>query len=326
MTNSTGKTDDPINPATLKHLRKLRGLSQQGLAKRVNCKKDTISRWERGLHLDVRGHKVREELAQALHVKWPVLTEPIKSGLTEDKPKTLKVKVSRSLNNKLVLLESRYRLAGLRRSDIIELAPLLFLIAAEGSLLKRSRKLPIVENAINEANEAMPHHELQREGLDEMLEAEKESIANNDITGVLGSGGIGDDPFFQHIRDLAEGIPESALSQLTYEPNLGEFSYELADETLRWKTRLTDSAADKKKVEMFRAGSLDLDELEKRIERSGLLSFAPQTGSSEDNDKKYPGWLAQTIDDMVLEFEQTEEQATEPATEEPNEETAEEHV
>jgi transcriptional regulator with XRE-family HTH domain len=325
MTNSSGNTDDLINPATLKHLRKLRGLSQQDLANRVNCKKDTISRWERGLHLDVRRREVRHELAKALRVEWPVLTKPIEPGLTEDKPKTLKVKVSRSLNNKLALLESRYHLAGLHRSDIIELAPLLFLIVAEGSLLKRSRKLDDFENAINEANEAMPHLALQSEELKEMLNAENWLIDENDIDGGLCEGRL-DNPFFDHIRDLAEGIPESALSQLTYEPNTGEISYELDDKTLRRKTGLTDSAADKKKVEMFRAGSLDLDELEKRKERSGLLQSFPETGTREDNEKIYPEWLAQTIDDMVSEFEQTEEQATEPAPDETIEETAEEHV
>ena len=73
-------SNETINPKALKAIRKQRRMTQQQLADAIRakfkgCTKDTVSRWERGKSLRVRGH-LREGLCDVLRVEWEQLTEP----------------------------------------------------------------------------------------------------------------------------------------------------------------------------------------------------------------------------------------------------------
>lgn len=141
---------DSLNPKTLKALRNARGMSQSELADESDISKTQIGRWERGQQIDnVRGES-RKRLCATLGVKWEVLTRPPKepsagvSGLSE-----LKLNVGPST---LTGLELVRRIYGVRREDIIELAPLLFLLTAQTSLERRRGTL---QEAVEEVEKAI---------------------------------------------------------------------------------------------------------------------------------------------------------------------------
>lgn len=147
---------DSLNPESLKALRKVRGMSQEKLHNESGISKSQIGRWERGEQIDnVQGNS-RERLCAALGVKWEVLTRPPKessAGVSE-----LKLNVSPST---LTGLELVRRIYGVRREDIIELAPLLFLLTAQTSLERRRKALQEavegVEKALEDAVNRFPY-------------------------------------------------------------------------------------------------------------------------------------------------------------------------
>jgi transcriptional regulator with XRE-family HTH domain len=183
----------PLDGNRLKDVRTQLRLSQDELAARAKLSKETIHRLERGRQSGMR-QKTLSGLATALGVEPGVLTGELPAPL-RDEPAAgapdaklfetypLNYRVDGAVRNAFTLAALRYRIPIAR---IVELAPLLFVIAAENSLKRRTEKLDELE-AVFECEEALQRefkHLTPRitpfylaEGLDE----ERESIARCDL-------------------------------------------------------------------------------------------------------------------------------------------------
>lgn len=150
---------DTLNPTTLKFLRKRLGWSQDRLAAESKISKVQISRWERGEVENIRPHS-REQLTKALRVKWEVLTRAPQPEDVALGPKRIEWKGSIRSSARTVLpyVQARY---GISEEDIIDFAPLAFLILAERSLQARQTALAEIMQSLkavtDEANRRLPY-------------------------------------------------------------------------------------------------------------------------------------------------------------------------
>ena len=140
---------DGIHPEALKAARERRGLTQAQLAQALGCGKETVSRWERGRSRRLHPRH-RESLCAALGVEWAALAEP-GSGAPDG--------ISGDDNHAAFRLAAERYGIGVR--DVMEAAPLLFVIAAERSLMERRRRL-------------MPHFKAGRIAIGDYLGARRE--------------------------------------------------------------------------------------------------------------------------------------------------------
>jgi len=126
-----------LNPDRLRDIRVKRGMSQSQLAERLGVDGGTVSRWERGV-ARIRPSALRR-LCEVLDVSESDLcgNGPIPDHLiprpSEEKDQ-MNLMVDPACRNALALVAMRY---GITRQDIVEIAPLLFFIAAEMSLQRR---------------------------------------------------------------------------------------------------------------------------------------------------------------------------------------------
>ena len=147
-----------IQPARLRELRKRKGLTRAELGKLSKLTERTIQRLEsdREQCRSTRGRTVGQ-LADALEVEEGVLTGAMllpDAGKTPG-PNPERVQIGALIDSKVrndyALIRHRY---GVKASEIIAAAPLLFVLLAEGSLAWRRRKLGEVEEAFEQAEEA----------------------------------------------------------------------------------------------------------------------------------------------------------------------------
>lgn len=138
-----------INHAVLKALREEKGWSQEFLARKCAVTKDTISRQERGATGGIRG-TLLDSLSKALGVDADILTGR-KPRIPQASSETmqvgthqLNVRVSAHNRNAMALVALRY---GVQLSDIVEIAPFLFYLAAERSLGQRQQNISDVLEA-----------------------------------------------------------------------------------------------------------------------------------------------------------------------------------
>ncbi len=283
-----------INPEALKKARKARGLTQMELAEKCKCSKETVSRWERGEIDNVRTRS-RKELTKALGVEWEELT---RAPVQEDEGEpfstkvTLNVRIGGKARNALTLVCLRY---GLNVADVIELAPLLFLVIAEKSLVHRRAKLQeILERHgldDDEDRAAAPHlkTEFVRGAIVEIaLVSEEESISKRDIFGkhielenYYGEDGEGLNPFLNHLRYFMEGIPDNLVTLSSW---WDEISYTIAEETLREVSGLEGKVdREKNTLALILNGNIDLRE----------VLTSKKNLSPED----YQNWLQKQVDD-----------------------------
>ena len=172
-----------ISRDRLKELRLRSGLNQARLAKRSGISKDTISRIERGELPGNRRHTL-VGLAEAFNVDPGVLTgelplPPDTQSVRARKPAS--VKVASDTLNALYLVSRRYKVP---MDRVVELAPLLFVLAAEGSLESRRTNLERLKAAYHALGSDFPHLNaalLNEHDSAELFEAEAGSIAENDI-------------------------------------------------------------------------------------------------------------------------------------------------
>lgn len=265
-----------INPEALKAARQRQpGMTQQKLAEAVDCTKDTVSRWERGTSRRVQS-RYREPLCKALRVKWEFLTRPPKKSSKpedEDVPYHVWIKflAGRGARTELHLVAERYNI---HQWDVLKLAPLLFLIIAERSLLERSRRLKDIRAKMGEAEQSFPSHMTGIVvGLNEYgensTEEEEESIEARDIFGLkLPAPWPEEDdwekkrnPFINFIRDLARELPKDAVDEDSIETYGGAkiARYRIADDTLRECTGISeDDERGETLLSFIRMGGIDL--------------------------------------------------------------------
>ena len=262
-----------IHPGALKAARKRQGISQQQLADALKCTKDTVSRWERGAVRRVRPH-LRKRLRDTLHVSWEKLTTPPEQTAGKQDEihdhKWIKWAARTETRTALQLVALRYNV---KVNEVLELAPLLFLIAAERSLLERRQKLEKIYAIYTEMQDKVMNYAGHLGGIlaapngsaDDQVNEEEKSLAEGDVFGRLiqyeywTEGDEG--PFVHFIRDLAKGIPEDALASIDSFGGDMIGSYQIADSTLRECTGISENdERGEKLLDCIRQGSIDLTE------------------------------------------------------------------
>ena len=298
------KTDaGTIHPEALRAARKRRGMSQEQLADAIGCTKDTISRWERGASSRVRSH-LREPLCKALGVRWEKLTVPPKpvSGLPGDV--RINLPIGRDANASLHLVAERYNV---RPRDVLKLAPLLFLIVAERSLLERERRLEDFRTKLHEADETLDDRGAHLRALvgapsiavGDRLVQEERSISERDIFGRLieyeywleGNEG----PFVHFIRGLAKNLPKDAVTSIASADGDTIHKYRIADDTLRECTGISGNGEkDGRLLDCLHDGWIDLAEC-LRVKR-------------DRDDAGYGQWLSEALDRADEEIERARDE------------------
>lgn len=284
--------EKPIHPEALKKYRKARGLTQMELAEKCKCSKETVSRWERGEIDNVRSLS-REKLTKALGVEWAQLTQaPVDEDESEQFPTkvALNVRIGAGVRNALTLVCLRY---GLNVADVIELAPLLFLIIAEKSLAHRREKLQEIlerhELDDDEDRAAAPHlkTEFARSVItQDALAYEEESVAKRDIFGkhiqlqnYLSEDDEDLNPFLNYLRDFTVGIPVNLVIAWNSWDGIG---FRIAEETLREATGIEGKTDSEQEILTFIwQGDIDLRE----------VHTSKKNLSSED----YQDWLQKQV-------------------------------
>jgi len=213
-----------LDPARLKQIRELRGLSQGALAEKTGHNKQTIYRLERGGRPTRPGTLAR--LSHALDVEADVLTGkkpmPALSEQTgkpiDDEKYQLKFRLDGATRNAFSLVKLRYNIPP---RTIAEYAPFLFVVVAEMSLQRRRAKLEQFESALKEAGVLVnnfPHLHMNKFDImaseDEALSAEQDSIASRDIFAETLPGEVCSDwepnPFFHLLQELTNSIGGAA--------------------------------------------------------------------------------------------------------------------
>ena len=147
----------PIRPELLRELRRRQGLRLHTLAERAGLSKDSIWRIENGMQPGNR-EDTQRRLARALGVEPAVLTgERPLPEVTETSRTRWTLEVSQAVRNAAILAARRYHVP---ETLIVEIAPLLFVLAAEESLGRRRAALAELESALTKATEAgedLPH-------------------------------------------------------------------------------------------------------------------------------------------------------------------------
>jgi transcriptional regulator with XRE-family HTH domain len=201
----------PLDAGRVREIRIQRKLTQEELAKKARLSKESIHRLEKGAQSGNR-EKTLAGLAKALEVEPGVLTGelpvPAWDGLASEAPDAalfemypMNYRVDGAVRNAFTLAALRYQVPMAR---IVELAPLLFVLAAEASLERRKAKLAELRNAFDQSASLLldfPHLPTSLCPPDPNapeLDAEVQSISTRDILGArlpdnlfVGSDAIG---------------------------------------------------------------------------------------------------------------------------------------
>ncbi len=182
-----------IDPCRLKELRTRAGLKRKTLGEKTGINPQTIYRIEAG-RPEARSprRETVEKLAATLGVSPEVLTgeaplpdtEPTRAGRSNDEDYSINVLVDGAVRNAFTLTAIRYRVP---ITQIVKLAPFLFVLAAEASLERRISKLGDLEKALNRARELESNFPHLPSSLSpssyEYIDAERKSISARDIWG-----------------------------------------------------------------------------------------------------------------------------------------------
>jgi len=218
--NAEAEFDRAAFAATLKRLRKLRKWSQQKLAAEARIAERTVQRYENGEQ--VPEDQTLLKLAKALDVAPDGLlgrgaAEHLEEVRLGKQAFSRRLQIRNDCMNALALVARTY---GISPAHIVEASPLLFDMAARGSLRRRQKKLDAVNDAIGtveSAAEDFPH--LPPSSFTkcyEALDVEEASIARRDLfandvdDAPIHNPGSGeyqystDNPLALHMREMAE--------------------------------------------------------------------------------------------------------------------------
>lgn len=186
----------PLDPNRLKDLRTDRKLSQEALAKKAKLSKESIHRLEKGGQAQSGAReKTILGLAKALSVEPGVLTGELPiPGEDKTAPSApdaiafemypMNYRVDGAVRNAFTIAALRYNVPVAR---IVELAPLLFVLAAEGSLEHRRKKLSELTEVFCRGDALrpnflhLPFEIVPNFRADDAIAAEQESIDKYDI-------------------------------------------------------------------------------------------------------------------------------------------------
>lgn len=204
-----------IDSDNLKALRKNKGLSRSALADKAGVSERQLARLESS---DLKRRAVRattiKRIAKALgaDVKQLSGAPPVAPKPTPREHGRVGVRVSAQLRLAFDLVGLRY---GPTWRQLLELAPLLFVLLAEGSLAWRKERVAVIDEAIRNLRELSDESQFSFahciEDIAEGLEYEKGSIANADLLRddvrreqweFAGDG----EPFAAFLRKMAEDV------------------------------------------------------------------------------------------------------------------------
>jgi transcriptional regulator with XRE-family HTH domain len=224
-----------LNGKVLAEARGKKGWTQVELSEATRPKIDvsTISRIERGKPTRVRLNTLRQ-LAKALDLRPESLCVA-----PEAEREVMKIHIEAAARNALTLVARRY---GIRRERIVEIAPLLFFIAAEECLQERQKRVTEMrsaEDALTGLSYSISHLPPYCPSDGGALESEEQSIEARDLFGqnVIEDGFFAPDyegkrnPFVTFLRDSLARVsssPEAAKS-VRWAPGLWP-SYEICTE------------------------------------------------------------------------------------------------
>ena len=182
----------PIDPERLHHLREARKLSRAQLARRAKVSERTIQRWESDSERSQtpRAHTMKC-LAGALGVEEGVLTSelPLPDSGEPAAPEPDGVRISAEIDPMARLaydlIKRRY---GVSATEIIDMAPLFFVLLAEGSLAWRRERMKEAHEAIAlldrvEDSTGNKHFRVRAFETGETVDLEENSIGKADLFG-----------------------------------------------------------------------------------------------------------------------------------------------
>lgn len=283
-----------IDPARLRILRERKGFTRPQLGKLSGITERTIQRLEREPH---QSQKTREDtvirLAKPLSVEPGVLTGELRLPESDEVPVYDQAPKTRLAYD---LIKRRY---GVSRTEIINMAPLFFVLLAEGSLAWRRKKLKEVEEAYDHlmqidgfwsGGSAYLQH-----GMDEGAGGEEESIDRADLFGEhLDDDFMGkpfdsskNNPFTYYLRKLANeldipgivGVDEGVLNIAS------DFKfphYDICNDEL---DRIANGSPDAKKA--LEIGFARLSEISDEL-------------MAEDASEKRAEWLEEKLPDILV--------------------------
>ncbi len=185
-----------IEPSRLKELRKSKRLTQKELGKKSKINEQTISRLERGESERVRRGtvdslcKVFDVDASVLAGKAPMPDRERQDGLESIlwRKSQLNHRITDTSRNALTLVAMRYQIP---TAKIYEIAPFLFLWAAEQSLRRREERLDNLESKWEEVESARDQFShlsslvAYSSTAQEIKDEERKSIKSRDLFGSL---------------------------------------------------------------------------------------------------------------------------------------------
>jgi transcriptional regulator with XRE-family HTH domain len=168
-----------LNGKELTEARRKKGWTQVELSEATKPKVDvsTISRIERGKPTRVRTNTLRA-LAKALDVQPKSLCPA-----AEAEREVMKLRIETAARNALTLVALRYRIS---RESVIEIAPLLFFIAAEQSLKERQSRIADVRasaDTLFDLYRGIPHLPPEWPVDERAVSSEEQSIEARDLFG-----------------------------------------------------------------------------------------------------------------------------------------------
>jgi transcriptional regulator with XRE-family HTH domain len=226
-----------LDGKALVEARKKKRWTQVELSGATKIDVSTVSRIERGKPTRVRQNTLKE-LTKALGVAPESLCPR-----AEAERDAMKLRIPSRARNALTLVALRYKI---RREHVVEIAPLLFFIAAERSLIERQKRVDEVStsaDALLDLQGSIRHLPVSSPVHYEALFGEKKSIKARDLFGEMALEDAGviaagfeydeaeDNPFVTYLRDSLAKVgssPEVAKS-VSWLPGFGP-SYEICTE------------------------------------------------------------------------------------------------
>ncbi len=272
MTKASKK--DAINPSSLKYWReKANYHTQVALAEKLGCKVDQVNRWENG-RTKKPNSRLLQELLKSLKVSWEDLTQPPPKEASAARNVSgiqLNRRVDASTRTALEVVSMIY---GVRWRDILELAPLMFLILAQQSLKAREKALndarERLDEAVSLANRSLfyiPGGFREFHSEEELLSEEEDSIKRRKVfQPYYDFDGIEYSPFASHLQDLFEELFDW---EMDLHPNDDWApSYEIPVKILQEITGIPDDGETNKAIlKCIQGGSLDLHEIRSAKEK-----------------------------------------------------------
>ena len=199
--------------------------------------------------------------------------------------KKVKIGIDSSTNNAGLLVAHRY---GVSIKDVINLAPLMFLIVAELNLQRRNRKINEIYESIDKMNDELKFNCAHLDKVfirptidaEDQLDDELDSLEKNDLLGhEFTRQEPREGPFIQFIREQIQNFQDEALCSIESSDGIMISNYEIATDTLREITGLdSNGGEDQTIISYLHSGLIDLEEC--------LLV------KNSRSDREYRAWLS----------------------------------